>query len=332
MKNRVYHAVLEYAKLPKTVHDFEHIRQMTTRHPTNVVQLYCNCRDDFERIVVLCFLEPAMLRNIVSGPLVEIYPVNDTKQRSKLRRAMDGIIKDLCDERGFDVPDLTKNMHGPLMFKKKSLVNRVGDLEDKVNCVGDLKDRVAELENGLTAFADSSTKQSAFSSQRILAQMEHSNRQWDRVYALEKHIAHQFNGAKSEIDRSNQRIDETNHRFSRHEFETVQFQSNTTKRMDQSDKRCERLHEKMYSLEDGLADVVRRLTFCERVTGGTVTDMDTDRLGTDYGIGDSDRFNGCSSRSADFASGMGFTAYNALKYPSGLETNNKEGDTFMDTD
>ena len=273
-----------------------------------------------------------MLRNIVSGPLVEIYPVNDTKQRNKLRRAMDGIIKDLCDERGFDVPDLSKNMQGPLMFKKKSLVNRVGDLEDKVICVGDLEDRVAELENGVNGLADSYTKQSSFSSHKILAQMEVIDRQWARIHAFEKHCADQFNAAKSEIDRSNQR-DETNHRFSRFEFETVQFQTDTNKRMDQSDKRCERLDQKMYSLEVGLADVVRRLTFSESVTGGTVADMDIDRMGTDCGIGDSDRFNGCSSRSADFAAGMSFTAYNALKYPSSFETNNKEGDdTFMDTD
>ena len=98
-----------------------------------------------------------MLRNVVGGPLVEIYPVNDTKQRSKLKRAMDGIIQDLCDDRGFEVPDLTKNSQGPLLFKKKSLVNRVGDLEGKV----------ADLGIGMTDLVDSYSKHSSYVSDKI---------------------------------------------------------------------------------------------------------------------------------------------------------------------
>ena len=156
---------------------------------------------------------------------------------------------------------------------------------------------------------------------------------WSRTQAFEKHCAHQFSAAKVVIDRTNQRIDETNHRFSRFEFETVQFQTETNKRMDQSDKKFERLDQEVHNLKVGLADVVRRLNFTECVTGGTIADMDIDRMGTDGGIGDGDRFNGCSSRTADVAAGTGFTAYNALKHPSNFETNNKtEFDTFMDTD
>lgn len=268
-----------------------------------------------------------MLRNVVGGPLVEIYPVNDTKQRSKLKRAMDGIIKDLCDDTGFEVPDLTKNSQGPLLFKKKSLVNRVGDLEGKV----------ADLGIGMTDLVDSYSKHSSYVSQKIRDEMDNVNRtaelHWGRTQAFEKHCADQFSAAKVVIDRTNQRIDETNHRFSRFEFETVQFQTETNKRMDQSDKKFERLDQEVHNLKVGLADVVRRLNFTECVTGGTIADMDIDRMGTDCGIGDGDRFNGCSSRTADVAAGIGFTAYNALKHPSNFETNNKTGfDTFMDTD
>lgn len=84
----------------------------------------------------------------------------------------------------------------------------------------------------------------------------------------------------------------------------------------------------MYSLEDGLADVVRCPTFCERSTGGMVTDMDIDGLGTYCGIGDNDRFNGCSSRSADFAAGMGFTAYNCAQVSFWLGDQQQRGRHF----
>jgi hypothetical protein len=152
-----------------------------------------------------------VLQNLIGGSLQEFCLIITTSQGSKLKRAMNEIIKVLCHKRGIDAPDLMANIQGPLIFMKKSVVNRVGDLEGNVAYLG----------------ADVNAKSSVYVSQKLhdkIDNMTHfMDANWYQNEAFEKHCVDQVKASNGAINHVNKRNNKINNCFSQFAFKTVQF-------------------------------------------------------------------------------------------------------------